>query len=569
MSPARSQPPPTKPFEQHAFDYSPWLFWKQADDGAKARQLELQQALAAQDDSYALAERCFVSELACVQCEELRLGADSYIAAGAYVTGTIRTGRDCTINPYSVVRGQVQLGDAVRVGAHTSILGFNHTFSDPDVEVFRQPLSSRGITIGDDVWIGSHVVILDGVAVGERSVVAAGAVVTKNVPAGTIVGGNPAKVLRHRVPERAPARSTGTDDLVSVIGGFAEQVRQDAGAILERCWDVEQWLFADRPGAPATVRAQCDAVEIADLLLGRAPDQLPAREQIDRLRGWQDAATGMVGPLLEDGTVRTPHRGLFDPDAAYHVLCVGYALDLLGDDLPHPVRVVSEASVADVVSGLAGQPWNEQAWQAGHWVDILSTALYRNQRSGAPEAPGVTEALFGWLLAHTDPHTGMWGSPAPADGLLQVVNGFYRASRGSFAQFGIPLPQPERVIDTVLRHATDARFFRPERQNACNVLDIVHPLWLTRTTGHRADEVTALAARLIREALGHYRTGQGFGFQAAHPSTTGLSATVPGLQGTEMWLAIIWLLADILGLADTLGYRPRGVHRPEPAWRLR
>ena len=37
-----------------------------------------------------------------------------------------------------------------------------------------------------------------------------------------------------------------------------------------------------------------------------------------------------------------------------------------------------------------------------------------------------------------------------------------------------------------------------------------------------------------------------------------------GLQGTEMWLAIIWLLSDYLGLSDALGYRPRGVHRPEP-----
>lgn len=42
----------------------------------------------------------------------------------------------------------------------------------------------------------------------------------------------------------------------------------------------------------------------------------------------------------------------------------------------------------------------------------------------------------------------------------------------------------------------------------------------------------------------------------------------PGLQGTEMWLAIIWYLADLVGSAEALGYRPRGVHRPEPAFRL-
>ena len=67
-----------------------------------------------------------------------------------------------------MVRGEITLGDAVRIGAHTSLLAFNHTMTDPDVEVFRQPITSRGITIGNDVWIGSHVVILDGVTVGTR-----------------------------------------------------------------------------------------------------------------------------------------------------------------------------------------------------------------------------------------------------------------------------------------------------------------------------------------------------------------------------------------------------------------
>lgn len=61
------------------------------------------------------------------------------------------------------------------MGAHTSILGFNHTFSDPDQPVFRQPLTSRGIVIGSDVWIGSHVVVLDGVAISSGAVVGLGA----------------------------------------------------------------------------------------------------------------------------------------------------------------------------------------------------------------------------------------------------------------------------------------------------------------------------------------------------------------------------------------------------------
>ncbi|RKN10992.1 acyltransferase [Streptomyces radicis] len=558
------------PIDRHRFDYSPWLFRAEASQEEKDRQLEWQRVLTERLPGRTFADHCFVSELASVQNEKLTLGRGSYVAAGAYLSGTLVTGRDCTMNPYTVVRGDIRLGDAVRIGAHTSLLGFNHSFADPDTEVHRQPITSRGIRVGNDVWIGSHVVVLDGVHVGDRAVVAAGAVVTKDVPAGAVVGGNPARVLRWRVPELAPTgaeSATAEGDLAGAVAAFADTARAQAEEILARCFTPEArgGLFSDTPGAAPTVRAQCDAVEIADLLLGTAPPQLPAERQAERLRSWQDPATGMVGPLLPDGRQRPPGPGLFDEDAAYHVLSVGYALDLLGTGFPAPIHVVARAEARDVIAGLERQPWTDDAWHAGHWVDILGTAFLFNRRHGDPGRPGAIDALFGWLLAHADPRTGMWGSPGPTDGLLRIVNGFYRASRGTFAQFGLPLPYPERVIDTVLAHADDPRSTRPERQNACNILDIAHPLWLTRHTGHRADEVTTLARRLLTDALGHWTPGQGFGFQAPHPTTAGAPATTPGLQGTEMWLAIVWLLADLTGVADALGHRPRGVHRPEPA----
>jgi acetyltransferase-like isoleucine patch superfamily enzyme len=137
------------------FDYSPWDFWRDADAGARARQLDHQGTLTMGRAGHSIGAACFVSELASIDNDELMLGDRSYVAAGAYLTGRLRTGRDCSINPYAVVRGAVLMGDAVRIGAHTSILGFNHTMTDPDLEVFRQPLESTGIVIGNDVWIGS------------------------------------------------------------------------------------------------------------------------------------------------------------------------------------------------------------------------------------------------------------------------------------------------------------------------------------------------------------------------------------------------------------------------------
>ncbi|MFI5842480.1 acyltransferase [Catenuloplanes sp. NPDC051500] len=527
--------PPEDPFQQHTLDYSPWHFWRDAGPGAKAAQLTLQRDLAELRD-FTFGEQCFVSTLASVQNEHLRLGDRSYVAAGAYLSGSLDTGRDCTINAYAVVRGEIRLGDGVRIGAHTSILAFNHTFADPDTEVFRQPTFSLGITVGDDVWIGSHVVILDGVTVGSRAVLAAGAV----------VGGNPARVLKWRVPQQVTARG----DLTTALTTFADRTREQAGTILDRSWDAEAGLFADRPGVAATVRAQCDAVEVADLLLGRAPDQLPAEEQIRRLRGWQDPATGLVP---EWGT-GAPGTDLLGGAESYHVLCVGYALDLLGSSFPAPIAI---PPATELVARIRALPWNGRAWHGGAAIDTLGTALLWNLRNGRALRDGTVEALVGWLHLNADPRTGMWGNGVPDTGQMEIVNGFYRASRGTFAQFGLPVPHPERVIDTVLAHVRDARFFTPDRQNACNVLDVAHPLWLTRHTGHRAAEVTEVAERLLRDALRNWADGAGFSFQARHGT--------PGLQGTEMWLAIVWLLADLAGVSPALGYRPRGVHRPEPA----
>jgi acetyltransferase-like isoleucine patch superfamily enzyme len=539
-------------FHRHDLDFSPWSFWRVADEEARGRQLELQQSLVEQD-GYELGEQCFVSGLASVANDELRLGDRSYVAAGAYLSGSLSAGADCTINPYAVVRGLVRLGDGVRIGAHTSVLGFNHTFGDPDVEVFRQPVLSVGITIGNDVWVGSHAVVLDGVTVGDRSVIAAGAIVTKDVPAGAVAGGNPARVLRWRVPPVAPP-----DDLHDRLATWSARLPEAAERLLDRGWDAERRLFHNLPGAGPTVRAQCDAVEIADLLLRRAPDQVPAAEQIERLRGWQDQETGMVAELGADGSQERSTADLAEIDG-YHILSVGYALDLLGSQFPEPVHAVARMDAKELVRGLENRPWQRQAWAAGAWVDHLGTALLWNHRAGVEGEAGL-ETLVGWLMTHADRSTGMWGGRTPEDGLLQVVNGFYRASRGTFAQFGLPLPDPDRVVDTVLEHVRDARFFRPERQNACNVLDVAHPLWFTRASGYRAEEVISVAQRLLTDALGHWRKDAGFGFAAGQ---------APSLQGTEMWLSVIWLLSDIVGRSDALGYRPRGVHRPEPALLVR
>lgn len=500
--------------------------------------------------------------------DRLRLGDDSYIAAHAYVTGELTTGSDCTVNPYATVRGTVTLGDGVRIGAHTSLLGFNHSMA-PDRPVFQQPHTSRGITVGDDVWIGSHVVVVDGVTIGDHCVIGAGAVVTKDLPDWTMAAGNPARPLRDR-------RSTAAAPAVQVpdpLTRFADTARTQAADVLARCWDGERYV--DRPGATATLRAHCDAVEIADLLLGEAPEQLTADEHVKRLCAAQDPDTGLVPELGEPLPEPDDDGFISDGPALYHILSAGYALDLLGASFPRPVRGVQQMTAGQLVARLDKLPWQEGAWGAGAWIDAWATAAHWNQRHDGEGAvrPGALEALFGWLLTRADPWTGMWGSPSARSGRLQVVNGYYRLSRGSFAQFGLPVPHPERVVDAALDHARDPRHFGTGKDNACNVLDVAHPLWLctrqlgndSRGDGYRAADIRAWAERQLAAILPRWHNGRGFGFGSG-PAGPGPE---PGLQGTEMWLAIIWYLADLLGRADTLGYQPRGVHHPGPAHRAR
>nr|WP_166998793.1 acyltransferase [Microbacterium fandaimingii] len=549
------------------FEHSPWSFWAEGSADEHRAQREHVAQLTSAHPTWHIGAECFVSELASVNADELALGDRSYIAASAYLTDRIVIGADCSVNPFCVVRGTVSMGDAVRIGAHTSILGFNHSM-EPGTDVFRQPLVSAGISIGRDVWIGSRVVILDGVTVGDNAVIGAGAVVTKDVAAGAIVVGNPARRVRWRIPPTTAHETPPplADSLADEAAAFADRARSQVHDVLGRSWDAARQLFADRPGEPASVRAQCDAIELSMLLTGEPPQQTSAHQQQQLLRSWQDPQTGLIAPIDATGNQLNPAP--FENDAAYHVECVGYALDLLGSAFPHPLTPVTRGSAEELTRRLNDLPWQHNAWGAGHIVDAIGTAVHWSRQRGDVAPEGYVEALFGWLTTRADSRTGMWGEPTLAEGLLQPVNGFYRATRGTFAQFGVPIQHPDAVIDTVLRHARDTRFFSPDAQNACNVLDVAHPLWLTRETGYRSEEVRELATRLLRDALGRWTDGSGIGFRVAPGASNGQPDEIPGLQGTEMWLSTIWYLADLIDVSPALGYRPRGIHRPEPAAQL-
>ena len=126
-------------------------------------------------------------------------------------------GRDSVIESFSCINnavGDVVIGDKTRIGLHCTIIGpvtignnvnlaqgivvtaLNHNFTDCTKRTDEQGISTKEVTIGNDVWIGANATILPGVTIGQHSVVAAGSVVTKDVPDYTVVGGVPARVMK-------------------------------------------------------------------------------------------------------------------------------------------------------------------------------------------------------------------------------------------------------------------------------------------------------------------------------------------------------------------------------------
>lgn len=112
----------------------------------------------------------------------------------------VQIGRRTSLNEYVVVNGAggVTIGNNVLIGHRTSIVSDDHCFDHPNILIIDQEKKSAKITIMDNVFIGCCVTILPGVTIEGGAVIGAGSVVTKNVPANTVVAGNPARILRQR-----------------------------------------------------------------------------------------------------------------------------------------------------------------------------------------------------------------------------------------------------------------------------------------------------------------------------------------------------------------------------------
>ena len=118
---------------------------------------------------------------------------------GDYGIG-LTMGEHSSIGPYGYVgcSGRITIGKNVMFGPKCSLFAENHVFSDTENSIKSQGVQQKGITVEDDCWIGSNVTILDGVTIGKGSVIGAGTLVTKDVPAGSVVVDKRNKLTRKR-----------------------------------------------------------------------------------------------------------------------------------------------------------------------------------------------------------------------------------------------------------------------------------------------------------------------------------------------------------------------------------
>lgn len=139
------------------------------------------------------------SEIHGLCSEKLRFGDYVTISRGVLIRPSSYYGGDLgkgliigdhsSIGPYGYVgcSGKIIIGNNVMFGPKCSLFAENHNFNDTQISIKNQGVNQKGIVIEDDCWIGSNVIILDGVTIGKGSVIGAGTVVTKDIASGSVV----------------------------------------------------------------------------------------------------------------------------------------------------------------------------------------------------------------------------------------------------------------------------------------------------------------------------------------------------------------------------------------------
>jgi len=139
-----------------------------------------------------------------VPWNKFELGDDSTIEDFSAINngvGPVIIGDRTKIGLSNTIIGPVTIGNDIRLAQNITLSGLNHNYEDVSMPIHVQGVSTASIVIEDETWIGANVVVVAGVTIGKHSIVAAGSIVTKDIPPYSVAVGNPARVLKKYNPE--------------------------------------------------------------------------------------------------------------------------------------------------------------------------------------------------------------------------------------------------------------------------------------------------------------------------------------------------------------------------------
>lgn len=164
-----------------------------------------------QQTNVSISEQAYLARSVKIQInpDGFQSGGNVQISSGARISdgvilapwgGSIAIGEKVYIGPYSVLYGAggLKIGRNSLIAAQVGIFASNHGFDQLDIPIRNQPLTLKGINIGEDVWIGSGVKVLDGVTIGRGCVIGAGSVVASSIEDYAIAVGVPCRVIGRR-----------------------------------------------------------------------------------------------------------------------------------------------------------------------------------------------------------------------------------------------------------------------------------------------------------------------------------------------------------------------------------
>jgi len=149
-------------------------------------------------------ENCFIDAYSMYKIDlgnNVKIGAYSSISSTSHMSKFgkgLKIGNNSGVGRFTEfgASGGIEIGNDVIMGSYISFHSENHNFNDTSKLIREQGVTSQGIKLGDNIWVGAKVTFLDGCKVGNNCVIAAGAVVKGNFPNNVVIGGIPAKIIK-------------------------------------------------------------------------------------------------------------------------------------------------------------------------------------------------------------------------------------------------------------------------------------------------------------------------------------------------------------------------------------